>query len=211
MSETTGAGSDRPLGPTPAPAAGAQRDALPGAPPARAAPRRATWRFMLANPLHVIALGLGSGLAPRAPGTVGTLWAWAAFLILRPRLDDAAWAWLIGAGFVVGCWASAATARHLGTADPGCVVWDEVIAFWIVLWLVTPASLLAQSVAFALFRVFDAAKPGPVGWADRCFEPAHGADGAPRIGLAQGVGIMLDDLVAALCTLLVVALWRFFW
>ena len=119
------------------------------------APQRATWRFLLANPLHVIALGFGSGLAPRAPGTVGTLWAWAAFLILRPYLDDAQWAWLIGAGFVLGCWASAVTARHLGKRDPGCVVWDEVIAFWIVLWLVTPASLLAQTIAFALFRLFD--------------------------------------------------------
>lgn len=181
----------------------------PVAPPA--APRRPTWRFMLSNPLHVIALGFGSGLAPRAPGTVGTLWAWAAFLILQRVLGDAEWAWLIGAGFVLGCWASAVTARHLGTADPGAVVWDEVIAFWIVLWLVMPASLLAQTVAFVLFRLFDAAKPGPVGWADRLFKPAPDASGARRIGLAQGFGIMFDDLVAALCTLLVIAAWRFVW
>lgn len=180
-------------------------------PAAQDAPRRATWRFLLANPLHVIALGFGSGLAPRAPGTVGTLWAWAAFLILRPYLGDAQWAWLIGAGFVLGCWASAATARHLGKPDPGCIVWDEVIAFWIVLWLVTPAGLLAQTIAFALFRLFDAAKPGPVGWADRCFKPRPGPDGEVRIGLRAGLGIMLDDLVAALCTLLVIAAWRFVW
>ncbi len=88
-------------------------------PAVQGAPQRATWRFLLANPLHVIAIGFGSGLAPRAPGTVGTLWAWAAFLILRPYLDDAQWAWLIGAGFALGCWASAVTARHLGKADPG--------------------------------------------------------------------------------------------
>ena len=182
---------------------------LPRAPLPRAAPRRPSWRFMLTHPLHVIAFGFGSGLAPRAPGTVGTLWAWAAFLILRPQLGDAQWALLIGIGFVLGCWASAVTARHLGTADPGCVVWDEVIAFWIVLWLVMPASLLAQAIAFALFRIFDAAKPGPVGWADRCFKPARDAAGAPRIGLAQGFGIMFDDLVAALCTLLVIAVWSF--
>lgn len=179
------------------------------APPA--APRRASGRFMLANPLHVIALGFGSGLAPRAPGTVGTLWAWAAFLILHSYLSDLQWAWLIGVGFVVGCWASAVTARHLGKPDPGCVVWDEVIAFWIVLWLVMPAGLLAQTIAFALFRLFDAAKPGPVGWADRCFKAEPGAGGAPRIGLREGFGIMLDDLVAALCTLLVIAAWRFVW
>ncbi len=186
-------------------------DVVPSTPAPPVTPRRATWRFMLANPLHVIALGFGSGLAPRAPGTVGTLWAWAAFLILRPQLGDAQWAWVIGVGFVLGCWASAVTARHLGTPDPGCVVWDEVIAFWIVLWLVTPAGLSGQAIAFALFRIFDAAKPGPVGWADRLFKPARGADGTPRIGLTQGLGIMLDDLVAALCTLLVIALWRFAW
>ena len=185
--------------------------ALPVAPAQPAAQRRATWRFMLAHPLHVIALGFGSGLAPRAPGTVGTLWAWAAFLLIAPHLGDAGWAALIGAGLLVGCWASAVTARHLGVADPGSIVWDEVIAFWIVLWLVTPASLLAQSIAFALFRIFDAAKPGPVGWADRRFKAARGADGAPRIGLAQGFGIMLDDLVAAACTVFVIALWRFLW
>jgi phosphatidylglycerophosphatase A len=179
-------------------------------------PRRPTWRFMLGNPLHLVALGFGSGLAPRAPGTVGTLWAWAAFMLLGAHLSDAQWAALLAIGFVFGCWASAVTARHLGTADPGCIVWDEVIAFWLVLWLVTPASLLAQSVAFALFRLFDAAKPGPVAWADGLFKPRRNvspgsAGGAQRIGLLQGFGIMFDDLVAALCALLVIALWRFLW
>ncbi len=180
-------------------------------PPRASAPTRATWRFMLGNPLHLVALGFGSGLAPRAPGTVGTLWAWVAFMLLGSRLSDPQWAAVLAIGFVLGCWASAVTARHLGTADPGCIVWDEVIAFWLVLWLVTPASLLAQSVAFALFRVFDAAKPGPVAWADALFKPRRSAEGAPRIGLAQGFGVMLDDLVAALCALLVIALWRFVW
>jgi phosphatidylglycerophosphatase A len=184
---------------------------VPLTPPRSAAPQRPTWRFMLRNPLHLAALGFGSGLAPRAPGTVGTLWAWAAFMLLGSRLSDAQWAILLAIGFVLGCWASAVTARHLGTADPGCIVWDEVIAFWLVLWLVTPASLLAQSVAFALFRLFDAAKPGPVAWADQLFKPQRDAAGGQRIGLSQGFGIMFDDLVAALCTLLVIALWRFLW
>jgi hypothetical protein len=61
-----------------------------------------------------------------------------------------------------------------GQADPGAIVWDEVVAFWIVLWLVMPAGWLAQLVAFGLFRFFDAAKPGPVGWADRRFKPERG-------------------------------------
>jgi phosphatidylglycerophosphatase A len=83
-------------------------------------------------------------------------------------------------------------------------VWDEVVAFWIVLWLVTPAGFWTQAAAFALFRFFDAAKPGPVGWADGLFKRRHGQ----AIGWAQGFGILFDDLVAALCTLLVIAIWR---
>jgi phosphatidylglycerophosphatase A len=140
---------------------------------------------------------------------VGTLWAWLVFLLLQPRLTDMDWALLLAGGFVLGCWASTAAARNLSLSDPGCIVWDEVIAFWLVLWLVMPAGLIAQVAAFALFRYFDAAKPGPVAWADALFKPRHGPDRAPLIGWAQGFGIMLDDLVAALCTLLVIALWRF--
>ena len=173
-------------------------------PPVATAPRKPTWRFLLSHPAHLIALGFGSGLAPRAPGTVGTLWAWAAFLVLNPYLSAVDWAALLVVGFYVGWWASTVTARHLGVADPGSIVWDEVIAFWLVLWLVMPAGFWAQLAAFALFRFFDAAKPGPVAWADALFK---GRRGAP-IGWAQGFGILFDDLVAALCTLLVIALWR---
>ena len=174
-------------------------------PPVAAARRKASWQFLLSHPAHVIALGFGSGLSPVAPGTVGTLWAWAAFLFLQPRLNDGQWALLIGLGTLVGWWACTVTARHLAVADPGAIVWDEIVAFWLVLWLVTPASFLAQLGAFALFRVFDAAKPGPVAWADARFKLLHGA----AIGWPQGFGILLDDFVAALCALLVIALWRF--
>ena len=181
------------------------------APALDAAPRRASWSFTFGHPLHTIALGFGSGLAPHAPGTFGTLFAWATFFALQPLLaSPVLWAaWLV-AGVAVGCWACAATARHLGSADPGCIVWDEVIAFWIVLWLFMPAGWLAQAIAFALFRFFDAAKPGPVAWADALFKPRRDSNaGVPSIGWRQGLGIMLDDLVAALCTLLVLAAWRF--
>jgi phosphatidylglycerophosphatase A len=119
------------------------------------------------------------------------------------------WALLIAASLLVGLWACTRTAQQLGVADPGAIVWDEVVAFWIVLWLLTPAGFWAQLAAFALFRVFDAAKPGPVGWADRCFKLRPGQ----TIGWRQGWGILFDDLVAAGCTLLVIALgvslWRF--
>ncbi len=171
------------------------------------APGRASAAFMLRHPAHAIALGFGSGLAPRAPGTVGTLWAWVSFLVLDRWLGPQAWAALIAAGLGAGVWACTLTARHLNLADPGAVVWDEIVAFWIVLWLLTPAPWWVQLAAFVLFRYFDAAKPGPVGWADRRFKRAGGAP----IGWRQGLGIVLDDLVAAGCTLLFIALWIRLW
>jgi phosphatidylglycerophosphatase A len=171
---------------------------------ATSAPRRATAAFMWRHPARWIALGFGSGLSPWAPGTVGTLWAWVAFLVLDRWLAPfGPWAWggVVAASLLVGLWACTRTAEDLGVADPGAIVWDEVVAFWIVLWLVTPAGWLAQFVALGLFRFFDAAKPGPVGWCDRRFKSAR--------GWRQGAGILADDLVAAFCTLLVIALWRF--
>lgn len=169
------------------------------------APRRPDWRFCWSHPAHAIALGFGSGLSRVAPGTVGTLWAWVAFLVLQRWLPAPAIGWLILVSLPVGWWACTRAARDLGVADPGAVVWDEVVAFWIVLWLVTPAGLWLQFVAFVLFRVFDAAKPGPVGWADRLYKAAPGS--APHWPKA-GFGILFDDLVAAFCTLIVMALLR---
>ena len=170
-------------------------------------PRRATARFMVGHPARWIALGFGSGLSPKAPGTVGTLWAWVSFLALNPWLNDWQWAALIGGGTVVGWWACTATARHMATHDPGAVVWDEILAFWLILWLVMPTGFIGQLTAFGLFRYFDAAKPGPVGWADRLYKSERGAP----IGWAQGWGILFDDFVAAACTLAVIALWRSLW
>ncbi|HKX43496.1 MAG TPA: phosphatidylglycerophosphatase A [Burkholderiaceae bacterium] len=177
----------------------------PLSPPLATAPRRPGWRFLFSHVAHPIALGFGSGLSPIAPGTVGTLWAWVAFVVLQPHLTSLQWALLIVASLVIGVWACTQSARHLGVADPSAVVWDEIVAFWIVLWLVMPASFWSQLVAFALFRFFDAAKPGPVAWADALFKVRRGQP----IGWAQGFGILFDDLVAALCTLVVIALWRF--
>jgi len=167
-------------------------------------PRRATAGFMLRHPARLIALGFGSGLSPVAPGTVGTLWAWMSYLVLERVLSDGQWAVLLALSLPVGWWACTRCAQHMATADPGAIVWDEVVAFWAVLWLVMPTGLLGQAVAFGLFRLFDAAKPGPVGWADRLFKLKPGG----RIGWAQGFGILFDDLVAALCTLLVIAAWH---
>lgn len=161
---------------------------------------RPDFKFLFAHPAHFIALGAGSGLARTAPGTVGTLWAWAAFVILQPHMNDPRWAALLLVGTLVGWWACTVTAQHMQIADSGHIVWDEVLAFWLVLWLVTPASLWAQAAAFGLFRLFDAVKVGPMAWADQTFK---------GFGPRGGFGILLDDFAAAFCTLLVIAAWRY--
>lgn len=173
------------------------------------APVSPSARFMRSHPAHFIALGFGSGLSPVAPGTAGTLWAWAAFVALQPWMNDLRWAVLIALSFPLGWWVSTLTAKNMRVLDPSCVVWDEIAAFWLVLWLVTPAGFWAQLVAFALFRFFDAVKPGPVGWADQLFHNVQ-PETDPAAWRKAGFGIMLDDVVAAACTLLVMALWRFF-
>ena len=182
-------------------------------PPANAlpapGPAKLTFAFVFAHPAHAIALGLGAGLSRQAPGTAGTVWAWAAFLLLQSvDLSNTTWALLIAASAVLGVWACSVTARDLRVLDPGCIVWDEVVAFWIVLWLAMPMGFWGQLAAFGLFRFFDAVKPGPVGWADALFH--HVDPQTDRLAWHKaGFGIMFDDLVAAACTLVVIALWRF--
>ena len=181
--------------------------AMPPTPRPVAAPMRPTVRFMFSHPAHLIALGFGSGLPRMAPGTVGTLWAWVAFLVMQLWLSPATIGWVILASLPIGWWACTVTARHMNVADPGHIVWDEVVAFWLILWLVTPAGLWAQFAAFVLFRIFDAAKPGPIAWADALCKQKGAAAEDMRWTVA-GFGILFDDLVAAFCTLVVIALWR---
>lgn len=165
----------------------------------RLRPRSPNLGFMLQHPAHTIALGFGSGLSPKAPGTVGSLWAWLAYLVLSLWLTPAQMGWLIAVSIPVGWWACTVTARNMRIADPGQIVWDEVVAMWLILWLAMPMGFWGQLIAFALFRYFDAAKPGPVRWADQRYK---------GFGPRGGWGIMFDDLVAAFCTLLVIAIWR---
>lgn len=165
-------------------------------------PRRPDAAFMLSHPAHLVALGFGAGLAPFAPGTCGTVGAWIAFLVLQHWLDAGQIGELVALSLPLGWWACSVTARNLRSPDPSAIVWDEIACFWIVLWVLMPAGWLAQLAAFLLFRVFDMAKPGPMGWADRRFK---------GVGWRGGFGIMVDDLVAAFCTLLVLALWRTLW
>lgn len=155
-------------------------------------------RFMLAHPAHWLAQGFGSGLSPIMPGTSGTLFAWLAYAVLSSRWPDlftpANWLIIIAVGFVVGIWACHRTGRDLGAPDHGSMVWDEIIAFWLVLVLVTPASLMTQFWAFIAFRFFDMVKPAPIAYFDRRFK--------------GGFGVMWDDIVAAFYTLPVFAFWR---
>jgi phosphatidylglycerophosphatase A len=168
------------------------------------------WVFQTAS--RTLAFGFGSGLSPMAPGTAGTLWAWAAFLVGEYFLSTEDFFWIIGGGILLGCWICGYVSEELGKKDFGGIVWDEIVAFWLVLIFIMPANIWMQVIAFALFRFFDAAKPGPIGMIDRHFKNTAG-DNYQRSTYPQiiwrGFGIMVDDLAAAFCTLLVVALIQF--
>ncbi len=136
-----------------------------------------------------IATGFGVGLAPRAPGTFGTLLAWPIGWFLA-ALHPAVLFPLLALLFALGVWACEITGRQLGVADHGSMVWDEIVAFLLVLALV-PRELDWQAAAFLLFRAFDIAKPPPIDWVER--------------RTRGGFGVMADDIVAAGYTLLVLA------
>jgi phosphatidylglycerophosphatase A len=149
-----------------------------------------TVRFLFDRPAHFIALGFGSGLAPFAPGTFGTLVAIPIAAALRVYANDAVFVVAIVALFAIGAWASDVAGRDLGVPDHGSIVIDEVVAFLAVLFFVG-GDPLRQAFAFLLFRVFDIAKPPPIRQIDAT--------------LKNGIGVMLDDLLAAAYTLFVFA------
>lgn len=158
---------------------------------------RPTLGFALSHPAHFLALGFGTGLAPVAPGTVGTLLGFPLYKGLEwwlgpldtwtARLQFLA---ILAALFLVGVWACARTGRDLGVADHSAMNWDEIVAFTLVL-LVTPAGWGWQTFAFFAFRFFDVVKPPPIRHVDRTVK--------------GGFGVMLDDLLAAFYALLLMA------
>jgi phosphatidylglycerophosphatase A len=150
-------------------------------------------RFVFGHPAHFIAFGFGSGLAPVAPGTAGTLLALPLWWVLSAGYAAPVLLLLIGALFAAGIWACELTGRHLGVTDHGAMVWDETVAFLLVLAIV-PASLAWQVAAFLLFRFFDIVKPSPIRQLERRYK--------------GGFGVMFDDLLAAGYTLLVLALFK---
>jgi phosphatidylglycerophosphatase A len=153
---------------------------------------RPNWAFATQSSAHLIALGFGSGLMRPAPGTWGTVFGWITFNYWLAGLSSQTQGLIIAAAFAIGVWACGAAGKALGVIDHGAWVWDEVVAFWLVLWLL-PASFGSQLWAFLLFRFFDIVKPPPI----RQFDAQ----------LKNGFGVMFDDIVAAGYTLLVVALW----
>ncbi len=152
-----------------------------------------TWQFILRNPVHFLAFGCGAGLFPRAPGTAGTVLAFPLFWYLGPRLMPLEFLLLIAALFVLGIWMCDKTGKALGAHDHSGIVWDELVAFLLVLDF-TPNTLLWQALAFLLFRAFDVLKPPPIGYFDET--------------VRNGFGVMLDDLIAAFYTLLCLAFWK---
>lgn len=141
------------------------------------------FKFVVSHPAHLIAFGFGSGLAPLAPGTVGTLLGLPLFWLtvaIAPDLPNQII--LLIAAFLLGVWACGRSGRALGVADHGGMVWDEIVAFALVL-LFTPTGWPWIVAAFALFRLFDILKPWPIRLADT--------------RLKNGFGVMFDDLLAA--------------
>lgn len=151
---------------------------------------RPTLRFAAGHPAHWVAFGFGAGLSPWAPGTAGTLVAWLAAWLAGPALATPEALALIAVLFALGVWVCDVTGRHLGIPDHGSMVWDEIVAFLLVLAII-PATLAWQSAAFLIFRLFDIAKPPPIRWFEGRFK--------------GGWGVMVDDLLAAAYTLVILA------
>lgn len=144
----------------------------------------------LAEPRRFLALGLGSGLAPVAPGTFGTLAAVPLYLLLQP-LPPAYYFAVLVLAFLLGVWLCDVTARQLGVHDHPGIVWDEFVGYWITM-LLAPPGWLWIAAGFLLFRLFDILKPWPIRWVDK------------RVG--GGFGIMFDDVLAGVFGLAVLQL-----
>lgn len=150
--------------------------------------------FLLRHPAHLIACGFGSGLAPFAAGTFGTLFAWASYAPLRELFpQDASFAAFLLLAFMIGVSACQITGRNLGVVDHGSIVWDEIVPFWAVL-LLTPQGWSWQLAAFLCFRFYDIVKPAPARWFD--------------LRMKNGLGVMMDDLIAAAYSALTLALFK---
>jgi len=146
-----------------------------------AATPRSVWR----NPVHFLAFGLGSGAAPKAPGTFGTLAAVVIYLLL-PAMSWPVYAMMLVVSFAAGVWLCGKTSADIGEHDHGGIVWDEFVGYWLTMFL-APPGLLWIVTGFVLFRIFDILKPWPIRWLDRHVQ--------------GGFGIMIDDVLAGVFAL----------
>lgn len=144
-------------------------------------------KFLL-NPAHCLSLGFGSGLAPKMPGTMGTLIGVVLFILL-PVLDWKIYIGIVSLAFIVGVFLCDYTAKALNVHDHPGIVWDEIVGYFITMFMV-PKSWLWILVGFVLFRIFDILKPWPISLADK---KVHG-----------GFGIMLDDVIAGAFALIII-------
>jgi len=144
----------------------------------------------LRNPCHLLASGFGSGLAPWAPGTCGTL---AAVVLWWPlqTLGLSGYLTVLTAAIVLGIPVCGRTAADLKVHDHSSIVWDEFCGFWLTM-LAAPAGVFWVVTGFVLFRLFDILKPWPIRLLDQ--------------KVTGGLGIMLDDLAAGGCALAVLQL-----
>lgn len=147
-------------------------------------------KLMCAHPAHWLAFGFGSGLTKKAPGTFGTLVGFPLFMLIADFTRDQQWL-MITILFLAGIYICEKAGKSLGVSDHGSIVWDEIVAMMLVL-TVTPKSWLWWIIAFLLFRLFDIWKPAPIRQCDAKFK--------------TGLGVMLDDLLAAIYTICVIQL-----
>jgi len=143
---------------------------------------------LLLNPAHCLSLGFGSGLAPKMPGTMGTLIGVILFILL-PVLDWRIYLSIVTLAFIVGVFLCDYTANALNVHDHPGIVWDEIVGYFITMFMV-PKSWLWIVIGFVLFRIFDILKPWPISLADK---KVHG-----------GFGIMLDDIIAGVFALIII-------
>ena len=162
-------------------------------PSARIAPNL---QFLFSHPAHFISLGFGGGLSPVMPGTAGTLVGWLVFHVLTTAwpacFTQLTWGVIVIFGFVLGIWTCTKTENALNSPDDGSIVWDEIIGIWLVLLALMPTTLQTECWAFVLFRIFDMTKPPPIRRID-----SH---------LKGGLGVMLDDILAAVYALIAYAM-----
>ena len=147
-------------------------------------------KFNLKNPIHFLALGFGSGLMPKAPGTFGTLAAVPLFLLISV-LSPINYALFVILVCIVGIYLCGKTATDVGVHDHGAIVWDEFAGFFITMFMI-PVSWQSILAGFILFRFFDIFKPWPISIADK--------------KLTGGFGIMFDDVLAGVFALILMHL-----